>query len=251
MCHKLCDSHPIARFGKRVFTSPTQAWALALGLQEGIHMWDDQRETPGADAPEDPRVETHLRAFHAHWDACRKGRDVPSRADIDPRRIEPLLANAFIAERIAPGVVRLRIAGMHLNDLMGMEVRGMPLSCFIAPAARAAFALHLVDLFDGPASLRLGLHSRAGLGRPALSGTMMLLPLRSDLGDVSRALGCLVTHGTIGRPTRRFAIESAQVMPLTKPAQPVPFSAPFSVIEGRQAASRPTTAPRAHLRLVT
>jgi hypothetical protein len=214
-------------------------------------MWDDQRDTNGAEAPEAPCMETHLRAFHAHWDACRNGRDVPSRVDIDPRRIEPLLANAFIAERIAPGVVRLRIAGMHLNDLMGMEVRGMPLCSFIAPAARAAFALHLVDLFDGPARLRLRLQSGAGPGCPALSGTMMLLPLRSDLGDVSRALGCLVTHGAIGRPARRFTIESAQVMPLTKPAQPVPFPPPFSVIEGRQAASRPTTAPRAHLRLVT
>ncbi|PKQ11851.1 MAG: PAS domain-containing protein [Alphaproteobacteria bacterium HGW-Alphaproteobacteria-1] len=210
-------------------------------------MWDDQRETHGADAPEASPIETQLRAFRAHWEACRKGCDVPNRADMDPRRIAPLLANAFIAERIAPGVVRLRIAGMHLNDLMGMEVRGMPLCSFIAPDARATFALHLVDLFDGPATLRLGLQSRAGLGRPALSGTMILLPLRSDLGDVSRAIGCLVTHGAIGRPTRRFAIESAQVVPLTNPAQPVTFS----VIDGTHKAQRPTTAPRAHLRLVT
>ena len=77
------------------------------------------------------------------------------RADIDPRGIEPLISSAFIAERIAPGVVRLRVAGMHLNDLMGMEVRGMPLTTFIAPSDRDAFALRLVDLFDGPAILRM------------------------------------------------------------------------------------------------
>jgi len=124
---------------------------------------------------------------------------VPKRADIDPRGIEPLISSAFIAERIAPGVARLRVAGVHLNDLMGMEVRGMPLATFIEPRDRDAFALRLVDLFDGPAILRFALRGRRGIGRPALGGTMMLLPLRSDLGDISRALGCLVTRGPVGR----------------------------------------------------
>ncbi|MBE0452153.1 PAS domain-containing protein [Roseovarius autotrophicus] len=211
-------------------------------------MWDEHRQSDAAQhSGARARTEAHLRAFRAHWEACRKGQDVPKRTDIDPRRIEPLLSNAFIAERIAPGVVRLRIAGMHLSDLMGMEVRGMPLCSFIAPAARKSFALHLVDLFDRPATLRLGLHSGAGLGRPALSGTMLLLPLRSDLGDVSRALGCLVTHGHIGRPARRFTIDSAQVQPLTEPTHP----APFSVIAGTGTALRVDPRDRPNLRLVT
>ncbi len=213
-------------------------------------MWNDPEETTGTGVFDVTRTEAHLRAFRAHWEACRNGHDVPNRSDIDPRRIEPLLANAFIAERIAPGVVRLRVAGMQLRDLMGMDVRGMPLCSFIAPADREAFALHLVDLFDRPASLRLALKIGPGPGRPAapLSGTMLLLPLRSDLGDVSRALGCLVvTQGQIGPATRRFSIENAQVMPLSAPAH----RTPFSLIEGARTAPKMATRQRPHLRLVT
>jgi hypothetical protein len=41
-----------------------------------------------------------------------------------------------------------------------------------------------------------------------------MLPLRSDLGDVSRALGCLVTHGPVGRSPRRFEIMNCRVSAL-------------------------------------
>ena len=61
---------------------------------------------------------------------------MPRRAEIDPRGIENALEYAFILERIAPGMARIRLAGIHLSDLMGMEVRGMPLTSFI-DAARA------------------------------------------------------------------------------------------------------------------
>jgi hypothetical protein len=168
----------------------------------------------------DARQAEHMRAFRAYWNSMRKGHDVPRRSDIDPRRIEPLLSNAFIAERIAPGITRLRIAGMHLSDLMGMEVRGMPLSSFIAPADRDDFALNLVDVFDRPATLRLDLRGKSGVGRPELTGTLIMLPLRSDLGDVSRALGCLISHGQIGRASRRFEIVNSHVEPLVAGTEP-------------------------------
>src|SRR6056297_1606963 len=169
---------------------------------------------PVTESTRETRTEAHLRALHAYWTEARRGHDVPNRADIDPRRIEPLLSTAFIAERIAPGVTRLRVAGMHLSEIMGMEVRGMPLSCLIAPPARDAFALHLVDLFDGPATLRIELRSPGALGRPEMRATLVMLPLRSDLGDVSRALGCLVTRGVSGRAPRRFEIMSCRATPV-------------------------------------
>ncbi len=192
----------------------------------------------------------------AYWHSRRRGRDVPRRSEIDPRGIEPLLSNAFIVERIAPGLARLRIAGSHLTDLLGMEVRGMPLSAFIAPADRDALSLHLVRVFDQPALLRLSLVSPARPGAPEMTGEMHVLPLRSDLGDISRALGCLVTRGTSGRGPRRFEIVDAKITPLEGAptgAAPEPQGEPrvrpgLGEEAGRSAARRKGERP--YLRLV-
>ncbi len=150
-------------------------------------------------------------AFRTYWSAMRKHGDVPRRSDIDPRGIEPLLAEAFVAERIAPGLARLRIAGNHLTDLMGMEVRGMPLSSFLLPAHRDQLADLLVNLFDAPATLDFELVCDPGAGGTPMTGRMVLMPLRSDLGDISRALGCLVTDGPMARAPCRFAITRSRV----------------------------------------
>ncbi len=88
--------------------------------------------------------EKHLGAFVRYWESMRKLGDVPRRSDIDPRGIEPLLENALIVEKIALGLAWMRIAGSHLSDLMGMEVRGMPVSAFVEPAGREELADLLV-----------------------------------------------------------------------------------------------------------
>lgn len=163
-----------------------------------------------------------LAAFEAYWTSMRRNGDVPLRTEIDPRGIESLLSNAFVAEKIAPGIARMRIAGTHLCDVMGLEVRGMPISSLIEPEDRDRLADVLVDLFDRPATLRLTLAAKGGQEKTPLLGTMLILPLRSDLGDISRALGCLVTQGSIGTTPRRFAITDCTVTPIT--SEPV---APF------------------------
>lgn len=193
-----------------------------------------------------PETERQLAAFMAYWAGMCRGNDVPNRSDIDPRGIESLLENALIAEKIAPGLARFRIAGTHLGDLLGMEVRGMPLSAFIAPGDREDMASLLSDLFERPATLRLMLRApKDGPDRPELKGTLLLLPLRSDLGDVSRALGCLVTEGDPGRAPRRFNIVTAQVTPVAG-ARARGFAAPPARYDAGQA--HPSERP--YLRLV-
>lgn len=155
-----------------------------------------------------------VRAVEAYWEALRAGSGVPRRSDVEPRGIESALENAFILERIAPGLARLRIAGMHLSDLMGMEVRGMPVSSFILPASRAGFGEALERVTAGPARVTLTLEAETGLGKPPLDGRMVLLPLQSDLGDVSRVLGCFETRGRIGRGPRRFDVIETALEPI-------------------------------------
>jgi len=152
--------------------------------------------------------------IEAYWEGLRAGRLLPRRSEIDPRGIENALEYAFILERIAPGIARMRIAGSHLTDLMGMEVRGMPASTFFTPAGRNTFSEALEDVFDGPATATLDLIAERGIGKPAMEAKMLLLPLKSDLGDVSRVLGCLTTKGDVGRTPRRFEIQGINMRPL-------------------------------------
>ena len=152
-----------------------------------------------------------LNEVEAYWHALRRDGGVPKRSDIDPRGIENALEYAFILERIAPGLARLRIAGMHLSDLMGMEVRGMPVSSFIPPAGRTRFAEMLEEVMDAPAIAKVSLSAETGVGKPPLEGRMLLLPLVSDFGEISRVLGCFETHGSIGRAPRRFTVTETRV----------------------------------------
>lgn len=160
--------------------------------------------------------------IEAYWDALRGDRLMPKRADIDPRGIEQALEYAFIVERIAPGIARLRIAGSHLSDLMGMEVRGMPLTSLFTPNVRRQVSDTLEEVFETPALAHLRLYAEGGAGRPPVEGRMVLLPLKSDLGDVSRILGCLVSHGELGHAPRRFDIQQSQLRAIVPGRGPVP-----------------------------
>lgn len=147
-----------------------------------------------------------LSQVEAYWEGLRQGRDVPMRSDIDPRGIEDALEYAFILERIAPGLARLRVAGSHLSDVMGMEVRGMPITSFVPPNGRAGFSETLEQVMTGPCKARVQMSAETGIGKPPLEGRMLLLPLRSDFGEITRVLGCFDSQGNIGRAPRRFNI---------------------------------------------
>ncbi|WP_444451593.1 PAS domain-containing protein [Rhodobacter capsulatus] len=159
------------------------------------------------------RVVAQMRAY---WEGLRAGRDVPARSDIDPRGLENALEYAFILERVAPGMGRFRLAGMHLNDLMGMEIRGMPLTAMFTPEGRKRVADATEAVFQGPAIAELVLTAEAGIGKPPMTARLLLLPMKSDMGDVTRILGCLVAEGQgIGRTPRRFIVDAAHVQPVT------------------------------------
>jgi hypothetical protein len=155
----------------------------------------------------------------AYWEGLRAGRLMPTRAEVDPRGLEGALEYAFILEYIGRGVGRLRIAGMHLNDLLGMEVRGMPLTSFFAPDAREKVAATLESVVTRPQVADLTVGAARGIGRPALTGRMFLAPLGTDGNGAPRILGCLQTQGTLGRAPRRFDVEHVQTRRIVATAQ--------------------------------
>ncbi len=158
------------------------------------------------DEPESVRFPS-LAILRAYWAGlCGPNGEPPFRRDIDPRGLAPALEQSFMVERVAPGVARFRIAGMHLADLMGMDVRGMPMLTLVEPTARAALSARVEAVFARPAILHMALEAERGFGRPALEARLLMLPLRAQDGGVRLALGCLCAAGEIGRSPRRFAI---------------------------------------------
>jgi len=149
-----------------------------------------------------------LSEVRAYWEGLREGGALPRRDQIDPRGIAGALEQVFLVERIAPGLARFRLAGMGISGLMGMDVRGMPLSAVFDPAARDRLAPELETVFRDNVALDLWLEAERGTGRPALAARMVLLPLVSTRGLTDLALGCLAFEGEVGRAPRRFAISS-------------------------------------------
>ena len=149
---------------------------------------------------------SELRRIEAYWEALRAGRIVPDRADVDPRGMAGLLRHTFLLEKIAPGLARFRLTGRHVSQLMGIDLQGMPLSALFLPETRATLAETLSAVFDEPAVARLKIESPPAFARQRLAAEVILLPLRDDMGQVTRALGCLVAQGPTGRTPRRFTI---------------------------------------------
>jgi hypothetical protein len=151
-----------------------------------------------------------LREVEAYWELLRDGRLVPDRSEVDPRGFPGALAQSFLLERIAPGLARIRVTGRHLCDLMGIDMQGLPLTSLFVPEARLAIIEVLSAVFEEPAVARARLSSAGGIGRRALDARLLILPLRDDQGDVTRAIGCLVADGPIGRTPRRFVVNEFQ-----------------------------------------
>lgn len=161
-----------------------------------------------------------LQDVRAYWEAMRLQGRLPRRDDINPRGMASALEQVFLVEQIAPNHGRMRLAGMGLNDLLGMDVRGMPVTALLEPIARARLSEALGGLFRGEHILDLWLEAERGIGRPHLTARMVLLPLIGSHGEPDLALGCLCSKGVIGRAPRRFAITRMLREPLVASVRP-------------------------------
>ncbi|MEP3346005.1 MAG: PAS domain-containing protein [Litoreibacter sp.] len=154
-----------------------------------------------------------LSEMRGYWESLRCGRLVPLRSEIDPREIAGALEYGFIIERLQPGAIRFRLAGMHLNDLMGMEVNGMPLRSFISPESRTRFSAMLERVFTQP-EIHEYILSSDDMNVTPLRARLLILPLKSDAGQINRAIGCLVSEGVVGISPRRFKVLETRVTSL-------------------------------------
>lgn len=221
----------------------------------------------GGEGQRDPEVLPRFPAIsqvRAYWEGLRgTSGAIPSRAELDPRGMSQALDQIFVAERIGTGLLRMRISGMGLTDLAGLDMKGLPISTLFQPEARLRLAQSVERVFTLPGVAQLHLEAERGIGRPALEARLLLLPLRSHSGTCDLVLGCLATEGQIGRAPRRFDILRATEERLAATPEPAPVSeiaagrASLRVLTSAPAFAEPPALPpqrplrgRAHLRLV-
>lgn len=149
-----------------------------------------------------------LDEIESYWTRLRDAAgDLPGRGQIEPRGFARALSNAFIAEATTARHLRLRLAGQHLQDLMGMDMRGMPVSALVLPESRPRLEEEISGLLaDMSRPVRLQMISPRGYGRQALFAGMVLLPLAREEGMPPRVLGGIASVGTVGWSPRRFQI---------------------------------------------
>ncbi len=175
--------------------------------------WSDNGNVVSMDRFRSGKTLSPLHQAEAYWSALRRDGDVPLRSQIDPRGLERVLRHAFILQRIAPGIARVRLAGQQVNALAGMEARGLPFSALFAATSRAGLADVLHHLFETPSVARLTLKT-LGKGE-AGEARMLLLPLKCDMGDVSRALGVVLAEPEPNDTPRRFELLRRDLRPVS------------------------------------
>ncbi|WP_071797053.1 PAS domain-containing protein [Natronohydrobacter thiooxidans] len=141
----------------------------------------------------------------AYWSSLRENGTPPRRAAIEAQALADALPHVFLAELVTPRVARLRICGHRIEALMGMEMRGMPLSVLFVGSARDALAEAVEQTAKG-ARVILSLEAEAESGMPQISATLALLPLVDEAGRITRLLGVLDQRGETGRAPRRFTL---------------------------------------------
>lgn len=160
-----------------------------------------------------PQPVTVLGDVIRYWTSLRKGNLPPRRSQIEAGALTQALPDVFLAEIITPRIARFRLCGHRIEDLMGMDMRGMPLTVLFHGEARTEIADALEQVALG-ARVTLSLKGETGFGLPEMSASIALLPLTDDTGRITRILGVIDRAGAPGRRPRRFTLARVQDMPL-------------------------------------
>lgn len=182
------------------------------------------------DVPPLPADGSLLNLFKSYWDSARGGDPIPARTSIDPAHLDAALPFSFVAERVAPQTLRLRVAGQRLSQLLGMDARGMPLCSFFTTPSRDILGPVVEQVMTQPAMAEMRLSLSRGLIRAPIEASMVLMPLQGPHGLCDRVLGAIFSDFIANPRMARF-----EVQPQTIRVEPVRRSEP--VVKGPRLAA--------------
>ena len=189
-----------------------------------------------------------LQVVDAYWRDLRRKAKLPLRQDLTPAVLDTALPHCFIAERTTPGVARMRVAGQALQQHLKLDPRGMPVSTFLDGDGREALMPLVEAVFQDPAIVEVRLSATSRIGRPRMTGRLLLLPMRDVFEDATRILGALVTDTSAGLRRTQFRLADDPIVrfeTVKTPSMPIRVVATATDVPERDG---PATGPA--LRLV-
>lgn len=170
-------------------------------------------------ASDDRAATTMIARVSAYWASLRKNGAIPRRSAIDASALGPALPHIFLAELITPRMAKMRIVGHQIEELQGLDMRGMPLAALFANEVRGQLAEALAQVSLG-ARVTLSLKAAGKATHPQMTATLALLPLTNPAGRITRVMGVLERQGVIGPVPRCFDLAgSAKSYKLPCPAE--------------------------------
>jgi hypothetical protein len=124
----------------------------------------------------------------SYWDKVRGNRTTPRRFEIEPGKIAAILPSTFILERIDAEAYRFRLAGTHVCELFGSELRGTNFLDGWSPSDRVALIRHFAAISKQGAVETIHMEA-APVARASSTFEVLLLPLRHTGEDIDRVLG--------------------------------------------------------------
>lgn len=129
------------------------------------------------------------RMVYDYWNDLRGQRTAPTRFEIEPTQLAPVLSETFILEQTEDGAFPFRLAGTRICELVGRELRGEDFTALVAEDRRV-----LVKAMDAVtrsgAALVAEIDAASADGRVA-SFEAIVLPLLHPDDVVTRYLGAL------------------------------------------------------------
>jgi hypothetical protein len=129
------------------------------------------------------------RILFDYWNDVRRGRLAPTRFEIEPSRIAPILSETFILERTSGPAYPFRLAGTRICEIVGQELRGTDFRSLAGEDIRTVTrALETVTHEGAVAVLEL---EAATPDERTVTLEAIVLPLTHPAKSVTRYLGAI------------------------------------------------------------
>ena len=187
-----------------------------------------------------------LSQLEAYWRTIALPGQIPYRHDVEPKAIGPCLSHVYLATVVAPGLARIRFAGQELSNIFGMDPRGMPMSALYDLTGRRRLSQEIERICETPTIVELPIQTNQGFMRRPMLGRMSMLPLKDEMGQVSRFMGAIVFDGRLTpRGSTQISVETNKPFRI----EPIP-EARRQPIPARPGRRQDDAAPQSHLSLV-